>query len=514
MTTRKKRGFLATLGTVLAAWALTLGGALPAQADTPGEPPASSTVTIHKRTQSATVGDHASGQADATVGGQPVPGVVFEYHLVPGTQAGGPQDIGTNAGQLWASGLTAATAKAVPGYPGTTGEFPATADLTGETSAVLPRGLYVVTEKTVPVGVTPAADFLLAVPLTNPDTKNSWLSEIHIYPKNAVVGGQKTVNDGANLTVGGEITWSITADIPLVANPNFDMSAPVSGANVKFLASDLFEIHDTLTNAELTSTPDKVTVTAPAGLQKGTHYTVNANTAVAGQTTYEVIFTQVGRQALANAVNADPAATVAVQLVTKVESPTVIDNEAKIFPNTLSKTTNKPIPVEPATAKYGSYKINKKSSDSSLTGEALAGAQFQVFLTKADAIAGTNPVTTKENASGVWTTGNGGTATVGGLRYSGWANGAPVTKGQAGYQTYWLVETKALPGHQLLAEPIEIVIDDNSATHLTELRNIKTSGSGFELPLTGGAGTALLTIGGIALLAVVAIVARRRRTAE
>ena len=41
--------------------------------------------------------------------------------------------------------------------------------------------------------------------------------------------------------------------------------------------------------------------------------------------------------------------------------------------------------------------------------------------------------------------------------------------------------------------------------------NAKTEGGAFELPLTGGTGTAMLTIGGVLLLAAVLVVARRRR---
>lgn len=160
--------------------------------------------------------------------------------------------------------------------------------------------------------------------------------------------------------------------------------------------------------------------------------------------------------------------------------------------------------------KYGTYQLVKKSSDANATAADLAGAEFRVYLSEADALAGTNAVTTKENPAGLWTTDNGGTVTVGGLRYSNWADGDTATGLKI--QTYWLVETKALEGHQLLGEPVEFIVDENSATQTSqEIINAKTEGGAFELPLTGGTGTAMLTIGGVLLLAAVLVVARRRR---
>ena len=83
------------------------------------------------------------------------------------------------------------------------------------------------------------------------------------------------------------------------------------------------------------------------------------------------------------------------------------------------------------------------------------------------------------------------------------------------FQTYWLVEVTALDGHQLLSEPIEFTVNA-ATTALTSQQTVENqeNRNGFVLPLTGGMGTAFLTIGGLALLALVLIVARRRRETE
>ncbi len=496
----KKRGFLATVGATLAAAALVFSGGTAANA-APLPVPTESAVTITKLSQPSTLGQPANGTqlTQLPTGSAPIAGVTFDYYLVTDTNVGAAKDIGTQAGQVYASGLTAATA---PISATKTDSFTATG-ANGQTTKTLPRGLYVVKEASAPAGVTPAAPFLLAVPLTDPVNRDAWLSTIYVYPKNAQIGATKTVGS-ESLTVGGDVTWTISADIPRNANPS---------GTPAFVAPDAFEITDTLTDAELKlSTTASPAITVKAGsttLAVTTHYTVTTVTA-GGTTTQQIVFTPAGRSALAVAVNADANAKVVVTLVTTVQKAAVIGNVAKVFPDQQSKTNNTPITTPRVETKYGSYLLNKKSSDSSFTD--LSGAQFRVYTSQAAAIAGGSDfVTTSTNAAGLWTTAANGQVSVGGLRYSGWVGGTAVTSGQSGYQTYWLVEVKALSGHQLLAAPVAFTVDDNSAAQTSQLiTNQKTTG-GFVLPLTGGSGVVLFTVFGIGILAAVLIVARLRR---
>ena len=498
MTMKNKRGILATMGAALAAAALVVTGATAASA-APLPVPTQSVVTMTKLSQPATLGQPAIGlEVAGRVCCVPFAGVTFDYYLVTGTGVGGANDIGTQTGQVYASGLTAATA---PISTTKTDSFPVTgAD--GQTTKTLPRGLYVVKESSAPSGVTPAAPFLLAVPLTDPVNRDAWLSTIYVYPKNAQVGATKTVGS-ESLTVGGDVTWTISADIPRNANP---AGSPL------FIKPSAFEIHDTLTDAELKlSTTASPAITVKAGsttLTPTTHYTVTPVTA-GGTTTQQIVFTAAGLDALATAVNADANAKVVATLVTTVQKAAVIGNVAKVFPDEQSKKNNTPITTPRVETKYGTYLLNKKSSDTTLAD--LSGAQFRVYTSQAAAIAGGNDyLTTSTNAAGLWTTAANGQVSIGGLRYSGWVNGTTVTSGQAGYQTYWLVEVKALAGHQLLAQPVSFTIDDASATQTTTIVNQKTTG-GFVLPLTGGSGVVLFSVFGIGILAAVLIVARLRR---
>lgn len=513
MKNNKKRGILASAGALVTAVALALGGAAAAQAAPPQPVPANSQVTITKLEQPATAGGTATGAPIGSLPSATIDGVVFDYYLVTNTGAGQTNDIGTNAGQGYAAGLTASSA---PISGAATGSFPATAS-GGVTTLTLPRGLYVVKESSAPAGVVPAVPFLLAVPLTNPTDPTKWLDNIYVYPKNAKISAAKTVSNATKFVVGDTVTWTIDTAIPRVPNP---------AGSPAFLATDAFVVQDTLTNAQLTTTASAtdLRVTAPAGLTRGTgsdgDYNVVLDTTTdPAKTTVKVVFTAAGLGKLAQAVNADANAKVTVELDTVVKATGKILNSASIFPNQTSITDSKPIVTDPAEVRYGNYNVQKTSSDASKTGAALDGAVFRVYTNLTDAKAGNaNFLKPSTQPSGEWTTANGGHLSITGLRDSDWANGAQQSS-SALNQTYYLVEVKALPGHQLLAEPIAFQVTQTTGVSAPgwvkdlDVQNQATTG-GFVLPLTGGMGTAILTIGGIAILAIVLLVARRRRDAE
>lgn len=502
MVYRKKRGLFGSLGAVVAAAALVLSGATGAQAQQQDSTaPEASDVVITKLPQPAQLGDPADGtQLDSTEG---IEGVAFEAYLVEGTQAQGANDIGTNRGQQWVAGLDSTTDGDI--------SLAETPERTGTTNAEgvlnwpdMPRGLYVVTEADAPSDVLAADDFFLSVPLTNPDG-DGWLDTIYVYPKNAQIDATKSVNNADAYTAGDTVTWTIDSAIPRVPNPRANGPA--------FVATDAFEIHDTLDNSQLAVTASDVLVTSPEELS-AEDYSVNLVEGD-GTTTVEISFSETGLESLASAVNADVNARVTVEIITEVLSSGQITNGAEIYPNAAATANAAPLEVAPAEIRYGGYLLNKVSSDDSLDGEALAGAEFRVYLSEEAAEAGgDNYLTTASNPEGLWTTTSGGTVLIDGLRYSGWANDQSLDTSAAEYQTYWLVETQALTDHQQLAEPVSFIVDETSSEQSGEtIVNVPTSAGGFELPLTGGMGTVFLTVLGLAILATVVIVARRRRAA-
>jgi len=100
--------------------------------------------------------------------------------------------------------------------------------------------------------------------------------------------------------------------------------------------------------------------------------------------------------------------------------------------------------------------------------------------------------------------------------------------GSLGPGTYWLEETRALPGFELLAERVEFTISETGAVSLADgtapnARVVEIDGvptirvedvAAMRLPTTGGPGATPFVLAGILLLAVAAaLVGRQRRRA-
>lgn len=515
MKTIKRRGLLAKAGALLAVAALAFS-ASPSQAQTLPMP-VSSNVTITKLEQDASPNTSTSGTELSSLPSAPVKDVSFAAYAVTLTE-----DPGTNAWQKEIVEMDLATALGKIGVnPTPARDLTGTTELAGKTndSGVItwndvPRGLYVVRETGTPANVVPAGDFLLAVPLTDPDNKDRWLTDIFVYPKNDLVEGAKTVKNASDYAVGNEVTWTINADIPQIRdNEN------------KFLPTDRFEIWDTLKDAELSlagadaaEKATKVQLTSPTGLTRDTDYTIDVEASEpAGEHTVKVVFKDTGREKLAVALSNDPQDTfVTVTIDTVVESVGVIENSAIVYPRAGDNSYE--VDDTEAVVKYGNITLIKTGTNAELVKD----AEFRVYLTaeaaKAKNLTKWSPdnedgyLTTKENPDGLWETDENGKVVIGGLRYSDFFDGTQIS-GEENYLQYWLVETKTPEGYQLLAEPVSFTITSNDASKELKVTN-PTNTNGFVLPLTGGTGTTLLTILGLGILALVIFMARFRRNAD
>lgn len=352
--------------------------------------------------------------------------------------------------------------------------------------ANLPIGLYLVTETNVPAGVTPAAPFLVTIPTTDPDNQNNWLYDVDVYPKNSVSTAEKAVTDAPDVKLGDQIDFTIRGDIP---------NEPVI---------DGYRIVDHL-DAKLTYVGTDVTLVDGTVLDASDYDVVFD----AATNTVSVIFTEGGRQVLA------VRQATRVQVVVSVVVNTVgeIENEALLYPNASSVSVapgqpGGPVVTPPVVTKWGAITVEKINE----YGEALSGASFSVYTSEADAKAGTNPVVIDGQTT--FTVAADGTLTISGLRYSDWADGGAVAPGSPGFRTYYLVENAAPAGYELLAEPIEFLVNSSTTTVGVDLqvKNVPSNG-GFQLPLTGGTGTALIyTAGVLILLGAVLGILRSRRT--
>jgi fimbrial isopeptide formation D2 family protein/LPXTG-motif cell wall-anchored protein len=450
-------------------------------------------ITIHKfATPDTPTGLPNNGTPVDTTGLTPVPGATFSVQRVTGI------DLTTNQGWQDANALSTSFNAANPegsitaaGYGLTVAAgSPGTTDATGTAAFTsLPLGLYLVQETSWPAGATPSAPFLVSVPLTDPNNNNAWLYDVNVYPKNALTTATKTVSDANAIKLGDPVSWTISADIP----------------NVNTI--DAYKITDAL-DTKLTYTGASVSLADGTTITEGTDYTISFDTA---SNTLTVEFTAAGRAVLA----AHNTTQVKVVVNSTVNAVGEITNTALLYPNQASYNGTPgqpggPIVTPPVQTKWGSYTIQKTDNKNA----ALAGAVFSVYASEADAKAGTNPI-----ALGGQTTFPvvaDGTLTLSGLRYSDFANGQAVAPGDPGYQSYWLIEVKAPTGYELLAQPIKFDVTAATTTAGVDatVKNVP-SNSGFDLPFTGGAGSSLVYLVGVLLIAgAVALAFTRRRVTE
>ncbi|MGW9552681.1 SpaH/EbpB family LPXTG-anchored major pilin [Citricoccus zhacaiensis] len=481
--------------TIAAGATLALGGlALPAHAAPVVDSGAEGSLTIHKYDKLDTASGVANNGTQVSVpeGYTALENVRFAAQKVEDI------DLGTNAGWRDASELAVAFDAANVRYAD--GAAAAVADAGHSLSAAVTEttnadgeafftglevGQYLITETGYPSGVTPSAPFLVTVPLTDPDNNNQWIYDVHVYPKNAVTTAEKTVSDADDIKLGDQIDYTITGQIP----------------NEEII--DGYKVVDTL-DAKLGYVGTRVSLSNGTAVTEGTHFTVAHNESSNAVT---VEFTAAGRAVLA----ANHTADVLVQISTTVNAVGEIANEAHVYPNRPSFGIEPGQPGGPTTTpeietKWGEITFQKTDEQD----RALTGAQFSVFASEADARSGANPISL--GGKTVFGINDEGQLTLSGLRYSDFANGETVAEGQDGYQTYWLVETAAPAGYELLAAPVEFTITAGTTAPGVDQDIVNVpSNAGFELPLTGGTGTTLLYAAGVLLVGGAVLMAVRSR---
>lgn len=481
MTTPFRRRAAAVAAAVLG---LTLGSAALAPAAHAAhvvdiDPGATATLNVHKFVQPEQSGARADGRPHDTSGLTPLAGVDFTVQKVSDI------DLTTNEGWQEAAALTPDEAAARAEQPG----IVKTTDAAGDAIfSGLALGLYLVSETSAPAGVTMGKPFLVTLPLTDPENRDSWMYDVHIYPKKAVTGGEKTVRDSEAVVAGDDVVFTILGDIP----------------NVDVI--DGYRIADTL-DPRLDHVRTEVTLTNDAPLRERIHYTVSftedANTVV-------IEFTETGRMVIAASAG---SAQVQAVITTRANSTGVIANEAVIYPNEASFDIEPgepggPVVTPPVETKWGALVIEKVDADNTAT--MLEGAVFQVFLSEADARSGNNPL--EIDGQTEFTTGADGRAVIRGLRYSDFADGRQLQPGDADWRSYWIAETQAPRGYELLAEPVKVDVTSDDPERITvTVENVPHNG-GFLLPQTGLAGTAgVLGAGAVLLGAVIVLAVIRRR---
>lgn len=226
----------ALLGAVVLGAVAVLGAAVPANAvniDTT-EPVS---LTIHKHEQTSTNGTTPGTGEQVAVSSAGINGVSFTVQQV------GSIDLTTDAG--WNTveaiqarlnaGDTIAQALTATGQTLGAATTVTTANVSGQDGVAVVSGvvktMYLVTETTAPSSVTAkAAPFLVTLPQAQP-AADSWIYDVHVYPKNSVTDLTKSVvpPTAAELAAGSDLVrYNIVADVPYLTSGSSFSSFAVS----------------------------------------------------------------------------------------------------------------------------------------------------------------------------------------------------------------------------------------------------------------------------------------------
>jgi len=511
-----RRGAAATTVGLVAA----VVAAYPAAAAPILPPTGDSTLVIHKSSNAPGIaGDGTELGVDPTVGYE-LEGVGFTIWRV--TYDSDPIDLNTNEGWTLAAQLAAgmpalvsadtyATAEAkiddvtdfslVPDVQAADLSYTGLTDVDGLLQfAGIPNSLYLVIETTPPDGaVAPTKPFLVTLPITDPVDSDTWLSTVHVYPKNEVTSLTKTVSDVDAVIAGDPITYTVTALTPV-----FDVSALVItdtlDAKLDYVASSL-----------VVTVPDDIVAvdgdTDPDVLTPVTDYTLDTTGDV-----ITVTFTATGLDIVNDDLAEGDPITVTFDAVA---------NAAGEIPNTAyiqyNGGTAIPSSTNPET-KWGQIALTKTNA----VPAPLAGATFAVFDFEPDAAQAADYLNQAIDFNGATAGGIAFTTDVNGeilfpiLRYSDFADNDDLIDGDPGYRPYYVVEVEAPAGYELLATPVEVIL--NEEAEVLDIVDVPLL-AGFTLPFTGGAGTAVFYLvgGGLIALTVILFVvfgARRRKEHE
>lgn len=300
--------------------------------------------------------------------------------------------------------------------------------------------------------------------------------------------------DKTSVTKKEKVAYTVTVDIPTYAANTTDKS---------FYVSDLLADGLTLDTASIAVKIDGVAVDAAA-------YTLDT-TATTGYTfKFSVSTDQYTNNWSANGgkqLVITYTATLNADDTTEVNTPetNTATFDYSFYPYVENSHKQKTASADVTTF---AIKIDKYADDSSST--KLAKAKFDLYrtATQAEIDAGTSVEIPHTAVKGIklesgLVTDNNGSATF--EKYQ--ANGT--------HYTYYLVETQAPSGYNILDHAVEVHFTDADVSTTDGVYTVRISNkTGFRLPITGGTGTVIFTVVGIALMvgAVVLLVLSRKKS--
>ena len=337
------------------------------------------------------------------------------------------------------------------------------------------KGLYLIQETSAGANVITkaAAPFIVAVPYpdfeANEDGPVKWVYEVVANAKNELTEPgtpDKTVNgtnEGGNWKPGAVQEWTITATVPK------------SEAGYESIA--------------ITDIPGGLTFEEFVSIKMGDvelKYTVSGNTATLDEDSLAKVNA---------AAKTDP---VVLTVVVKTSVPTDYAGGALNNKATLNLNGKPGEPGGKDVTVWGQLKIEKVDK----AGKPLTGAEFSVWPAANGACELPAPADAltqvKENElKTLWI-------------YNGPASDASYSK------DYCVLETKAPAGYVIDNKPHKVTVTVDATTVVTIDKVVNVPTEGPELPTTGANGTLLMTIGGVALMALAggAYMVTRRKSAN
>ena len=387
------------------------------------------------------------------------------------------------------------------------------------TTGKIDQGIYLITESPNASVTTPVAPFIVNVPMTNPVTGEGWIYDVHVYPKNVLSGNPSidkdvTSEDNKHDTsdIGKNVNWIIKPSIPkdvyhskqYIVYDNLDSQLNYTGN---------LEVYYYNGTEKVTIAEEYYTKTEP------TEFEENDITGPTIKQQLKVEFNKEGREFLGSLFE-QGINSIRISFTTVINDSaqlgTAIYNDATLDYTNSFGTNSKPCVPENQRPEVHTGGVRLIKVDANDTTKVLPGAKFMIYATLEDAKKGTNPLL-KPGTVTPWVEESdaNGYVIFEGLHY-----GEKGQEANSGSTTYWIVETESPKydsngngvideedkHYNLLKAPLEVTV--NATSHLEE-NAIMVKNSKFSLPVTGGVGTVIFTLGGLAIMGAAAFLYMR-----
>ena len=341
----------------------------------------------------------------------------------------------------------------------------------------LAAGVYLVTEgNTGTHNVTKKAQpFFVSSPLP---TDNEWLYDVHAYPKNTVSDkGKKILDDSKAFKVGDNTDWNISYTVPAIG---------AKETYTKLGIDDSLNAYLKYVSAEVTLGDEKLVENTDYTVTVSNNTKADNDTSLTQKVELRLNETGLAKVAAKKVLN--------VKLTTKITglpADGAIKNSFLPIVNDLTPTPGVTPGDEPTPTpgdrpvKVGDLWLQKKDGANK---QALEGAEFTVY---GSTDCSGDAIDTKASDS------------TGKVYFEGLVLGKKPNTEPAESNTekvFSIKETKAPAGYVLNTECKTVTVKAGKAAE-AQLSIDNTKQTGPNLPLTGGTGQMLLTLGGVAVLA-------------